>query len=78
VDFSGFVDGIVSFAQNHTVIVIVFGVVLFFCIPQTETVFRPSLPGFLPGGIILHAYQRGSCWFGTEKKNHSRGAKTIR
>ena len=76
-DFSGFVDGIVSFAQNHTVIVSVFGVVLFSCTPQTETVFRPSLPGFLPGRIILHGYQRGSCWFGTEKKNHSRGAKTI-
>jgi len=53
-------DGIVSFAQNHTVMAIVLAPgLVFFCIPQTEIVFRPSLPRSLPGGIVLYDHQHG-------------------
>ena len=39
VDFSGFMDGIVSFAQNHTVIVIVLALGLLFFIYRRPKLF---------------------------------------
>jgi len=39
VDLSGFMDGIVSFAQNHTVIVIVLGLGLLFFVYRKPKLF---------------------------------------
>ncbi len=52
-DFSGFMDGIVSFAQGNTVIVIVLTLVLLFCIYRKPKLFFALLfLGLLLAGVF--------------------------
>jgi len=53
VDFSRFMDGIVSFAQNHTVIVIVLALVLlYFMYRKPKAVIGILVFGLLLGGLL--------------------------
>ena len=52
-DFSRFMDGIVSFAQNHTVIVIVLALVLlYFMYRKPKAVIGILVFGLLLGGLL--------------------------
>jgi hypothetical protein len=53
VAFSGFTDGIISFAQNHTVIVIVLGLgLLFFVYRKPKLFFVLLFLGLLLAGLF--------------------------
>jgi len=67
VDFSGFMDGIVSYAQNHTVIVIVVALgLLFFMYRRPKLFFALLFLGlFLAGVFYMIASMAGS---GSEQK----------
>jgi hypothetical protein len=53
VDFSGFMDGIVSFAQNHTVIVIVIALgLLFFIYRKPKLFFVLLFLGLFVAGVF--------------------------
>ena len=66
-DFSGFMDGIVSYAQNHTVIVIVVALgLLFFMYRRPKLFFALLFLGlFLAGVFYMIASMAGS---GSEQK----------
>ena len=52
-DFSGFMDGIVSFAQNHTVIVIVLALgLLFFIYRKPKLFFALLFLGLFLAGVF--------------------------
>jgi hypothetical protein len=67
VDFSGFIGGIISFAQSHTVIAIVLGLVLlFFIYRRTKLFFILLFLGlFLAGVFYMITSMAGS---GLEQK----------
>ena len=78
-DFSGFMDGIVSFAQNHTVIVIVLALgLLFFIYRRPKLFFVLLFLGlFLAGVFYMITSMAGSASQQKKRLIHEDG-KTIR
>jgi hypothetical protein len=67
VDFSGFMDGIVSFAQNHTVIVIVLALgLLFFIYRKSKLLFTLLFLGLFLAGVFYMIISMASS--GSEQK----------
>jgi len=79
VGLSGFMAGIVSFAQNHTVIVIVLALGLLFFISRKPKLFFALLflGLFLAGVVYMITSMAGSA-SEKEKSTHARARKTIR
>jgi len=75
---SGFINSIISFAQNNTVIAIVFALfLLFFMYRRPKLFFGLLFFGLLPGGIVLHDHEHGGDGLGTETKADSRRGKAV-
>ena len=78
-DFSRFMDGIVSFAHNHTVIVIVLALVLLYLMVRKPKVFIGILAlGLFPGGIALFHHEHFPFGLGAGKETDSRRGKAAR
>jgi len=79
VDFSGFMDSIISLAQNNTVIAVILALgLLYFLYRKPKLFFYPSLPWSLLGRIVLYDHEHGRCGLSAEKKIHSARGKAIR
>jgi multisubunit Na+/H+ antiporter MnhC subunit len=78
VDFSGFMDGIVSFAQNHTVIVIVLALgLLFFIYRRPKLFFVLLFLGlFLAGVFYMITSMAGSASEQKKRLIHEEGKQS--
>jgi hypothetical protein len=78
VDFSRFMDGIVSFAQNHTVIVIVLALVLLYFMYRKPKVFIGILAlGLLLAGLLYLITSIAGSGSEQEKKLIHEGEKEL-
>ena len=77
-DFSGFMDGIVSFAQNHTVIVIVLALgLLFFLYRKPKLFFVLLILGlFLAGVFYMITSMAGSALEQKKRLIHEEGKQS--
>jgi len=77
-DFSGFMDGIVSFAQNHTVIVIVLALgLLFFIYRKPKLFFVLLFLGlFLAGVLYMITSMAGSASDQKKRLIHEEGKQS--
>ena len=77
-DFSRFMDGIVSFAQNHTVIVIVLALVLLYFMYRKPKVFIGILAlGLLLAGLLYFIMSIAGSGSEQEKKLIHEGEKQL-
>ena len=78
-DLSGFMDSIISFAQNNTIIAIVVALGSpLLLVSEAETVFCPSLPWSLPVWIVLYDHEHGRFGLSAEEKTPSARGKATR